>query len=107
MIDGITLLALDRGAASLVWIVLVLGIPLGWLWATQFIQLMLMSDNDFPGRRDKLVWGIAFIVVFAFTPFAFWGWKSAYVDLLEKEARNGNERKKEHREKNREPRTVG
>ena len=69
---------------SLVMMVLVL-VPIGWMWVTQFIQLMLMTDNDFPTRRDKLIWGMAFIFLFFFAPFAFWGWKTTYVEQLERD----------------------
>ena len=33
-----------------------------WMW--QFVQLMLLSDDDFPGRNDKVLWVVTFIVFF-------------------------------------------
>ncbi len=46
-----------------------------WWW--QFIQLMMLSDSDFPGRYDKPLWAVLFIVAFAIAPFLFIHWKSA------------------------------
>lgn len=53
---------------------LIVGV-LCWFWITQFIQLMIMSEYDFPGHRDKWLWGIAFFVLPFVAPFAFCGWK--------------------------------
>ena len=92
---GTTLLAMELNLGMSIWLLLPILIPLGWLWVTQFIQLMLMPENDFPGRQDKLIWGVAFIVVFFFAPFAFWGWKVAYTDLLEMEAKKKRESRSE------------
>lgn len=46
-------------------------------WILQFVELMLLEDELFPGRHDKALWVAAFIVVFILTPFAFRMWKSA------------------------------
>lgn len=54
-----------------------------WFWATQFIQLMIMADRDFPGTRDKLNWGLAFLVLPFVVPFVFWGWKLALMKRIE------------------------
>ena len=53
-----------------------------FFWVYQFVQLMLLSDADFPGTYDKCLWTIAFIAVFVVTPFAFLGWKFAYRAML-------------------------
>ena len=79
------LLGVSLNLATSVWLLLLILLPLGWLWVTQFIQLMLMSERDFPGRNDRQLWVIAFIIVFFFAPFAFWGWKAAYLDQLDAE----------------------
>ena len=81
--NGLHILAMELNLGLSIWLLMPILVPLGWLWMTQFTHLMLMSENDFPGRQDKLIWGMAFILLFFFTPFAFWGWKSAYVDLLD------------------------
>jgi hypothetical protein len=51
------------------------------LWGYQFIQLMLLSDSDFPGKYDKLAWAAVFTFLFPLAPFAFMYWKQAYVTL--------------------------
>ena len=53
-----------------------------FFWVYQFVQLMLLSDVDFPGRYDKCLWTVAFIAAFFVTPFAFFGWKFAYRAML-------------------------
>ena len=49
------------------------------VWFYQFVQLMLMKDSDFPGKYDKILWGVAFIGAFFVVPFAFICWKQAYL----------------------------
>jgi hypothetical protein len=50
-----------------------------WWW--QFIQLMMFSDSDFPGRYDKPLWAVLFIVACVIAPFLFMHWKSAYLTM--------------------------
>lgn len=63
-------------------------------WCYQFCKLMLLSDADFPGKHDKILWFIAFCVLPIFTPFAFLSWNQAYLELRTiektKEKANGN-----------------
>lgn len=47
------------------------------IWPYQFAQLMILSDENFPGSYDKILWVVAFILVFPLAPFAFMAWKSA------------------------------
>jgi hypothetical protein len=46
-------------------------------WIVQFVQLMLLEDDLFPGPYDKLVWAAAFVILAPLAPFAFLAWKSA------------------------------
>ena len=69
-------------AAVLIVVVLVVCI----VWVYQFVQLMMLSEADFPGRYDKCLWTAAFIVAAGLAPFAFYGWKSAYKAMLAAEA---------------------
>ena len=59
-------------------IVLVIGLVIAVFWLCQFVSLMLLSESDFPGRHDKILWAAAFMLVFPVAPFAFIGWKTAY-----------------------------
>jgi hypothetical protein len=40
----------------------ILGICIFWVY--QFVQLMLLSEADFPGKYDKCLWTAAFIIAF-------------------------------------------
>ena len=59
-------------------LLLILGICLCIFWVFQFVQLMLLSEADFPGKYDKCLWTAAFVFAFFVAPFAFKGWKNAY-----------------------------
>ena len=54
-------------------------------WVYQFVQLMLLSDSDFPGKHDKVLWGAAFVLAFPVAPFAFLWWKTVYRMMRQKE----------------------
>jgi hypothetical protein len=68
-------------------------VSIGWLWLTQFIQLMLMSEHDFPGRNDRFIWSMVFIFLCPLAPFAFWGWKSAFSRQIDAENELAMQRK--------------
>jgi hypothetical protein len=38
-------------------------------WSHEFVFLMGLRDDDFPGRHDKLIWAF---LLFAFSPIATW-----------------------------------
>jgi hypothetical protein len=52
-------------------------LALAAFWVVQFLQLMLMEDDLFPGRFDKPLWVAAFIFAPPLAPFAFLMWKYA------------------------------
>ena len=58
---------------------------LAGFWVFQFVQLMLLSDSDFPGKHDKILWGAAFVLAFLVAPFAFLWWKTVYRMMRQKE----------------------
>ncbi len=62
-------------------LLVIIGIGICIFWVFQFVQLMLLSDGDFPGKYDKCLWTAAFILAFFVAPFAFKGWKSAYQEM--------------------------
>lgn len=57
-------------------------------WGFEFTQLMMLSESDFPGQFDKILWVATFLLVFPFAPFVFMYWKRGYV-TLKIEERNG------------------
>ena len=59
-------------------IVSLLATLLFLVWFCQLVQLMLFSDEDFPGKNDKLIWCLIFILLSPIAPFAFMWWKTAY-----------------------------
>jgi len=50
-------------------------------WCRQFSTLMLLSDSDFPGKYDKILWFGAFFLGFFVAPLAFSFWKYAYLEF--------------------------
>lgn len=61
-------------------------------WIHQFIQLMVMRDDDLPGRHDKILWVLVFLVLFPVAPFAFYAWKHAYLGAKSEEQGGGDDR---------------
>jgi hypothetical protein len=61
--------------------VALLLVPLAIFWVYEFVQLMLLADGDFPGRYDKALWVVAFVVLFVIAPFAFLYWKRASLTM--------------------------
>ncbi len=51
------------------------------VWIYQFVQLMLLTNEDFPGKYDKCLWTAAFILAFVLAPIAFMAWKNAYLAM--------------------------
>jgi uncharacterized membrane protein YhaH (DUF805 family) len=74
IVTGLLLVALtappgeEKGFAA---VLLSLGI-LAWFvrsWCNEFVFLMGLRDEDFPGRNDKLIWAV---VLLAFAPISVW-----------------------------------
>jgi hypothetical protein len=63
------------------WIITVLVVFV-LIWAYQFIQLMLMSDEEFPGRSDKITWSLVFVIMMPLAPFVFLFWRGAYKEKV-------------------------
>jgi len=42
-------------------------------WRREFLFLMALRDDDFPGRHDKVIWAVALL---AFAPVALWVFRS-------------------------------
>ena len=73
-------------------VLMVAGVVFCIFWVYQFVQVMLFSETDFPGKYDKCLWTAAFIFAFLLAPFAFYGWKYAYKAML---AANGGSKEQE------------
>jgi len=54
---------------------IVVGFAIYWIY--QFVQFMSFEDELFPGRYDKLIWAVVFLLAPPLAPFAFHMWKSA------------------------------
>jgi hypothetical protein len=55
-------------------------------WGYQFVQLMLMTDEELPGRYDKLIWGVVFVATLPLAPFVFLFWRGAHKEILRRKA---------------------
>ena len=53
----------------------------GVFWVGRFVQLMALSDEDFPGRNDKLLWVVAFVAANVFAAFAFGQWRRLMLEM--------------------------
>lgn len=58
------------------WLLLIIPLILAIIWIYEFAQLMLLDDDLFCGRYDKLIWVVVFILVSVLAPFAFMIWKA-------------------------------
>ena len=56
-------------------LLLVLAILVIFFWASQFLSLMRMEDDEFPGRYDKPLWFVAVFLVSLLGALLFWLWK--------------------------------
>jgi hypothetical protein len=52
-----------------------LAIGAAILWVYEFVQLMALGDGDFPGRYDKVLWVVAFLVGNVLGAIAFHYWR--------------------------------
>ncbi|MFP6602719.1 MAG: hypothetical protein VB862_09340 [Pirellulaceae bacterium] len=59
-----------------------------YLWISQLVQLMIFSDKDFPGRIDKPLWVVIYIVFAPLAPFIFMWWKKAYLHVCHLDRNN-------------------
>lgn len=50
-------------------------------WVFRFVQLMALDEEDFPGRHDKTLWVIAFVVANVFAAVAFHWWKAVMREM--------------------------
>jgi hypothetical protein len=77
VITALLLAAITAGPHSEgAWIVILALLVLAWfvrVWCNQFVFLMALRDDDFPGRHDKLIW---VFILFAFAPISVWFFRS-------------------------------
>ena len=60
------------------------AVCLAILWAGQLLELMRMTDSDFPGRHDKVLWFVLLLVSGPLGALIFWCWKDHRVFELRK-----------------------
>jgi hypothetical protein len=58
-------------------------------WIFQFVELMSLDDERFPGVYARLGWVAAFIVLWMVTPFAFLLWRSRQSHALRSSSKDG------------------
>ena len=56
-------------------LLLIVIVALIVIWCKEFILMMALGDSDYPGRYDKTLWFITFIIFSIVAPFLFRGWK--------------------------------
>lgn len=59
--------------------ILVVSLVIVLAWIVYFAQMMSLADTDFPGKYDKILWFVVFVLLFVVAPFAFWIWKNCYL----------------------------
>jgi hypothetical protein len=70
------ILVFERGSEVMLAFFAVSCLVLAWFvraWSREFVFLMGLRDDDFPGRHDKLIWAF---LLFAFAPLAVWFFRS-------------------------------
>jgi len=59
----------------IIWFIII--VVVGVYWIKQFAFLMSLSEKELNGPYDKLVWGVAFVLLPMAAPFAFIVWRNA------------------------------
>jgi hypothetical protein len=71
-VAGFLILAFAQGYAVALAVLFISFVALAWFvraWCHEFVFLMGLRDQDFPGRHDKLVWAF---LLFTFAPLTVW-----------------------------------
>jgi hypothetical protein len=81
-------------------LLLILMLVLLVFWVIQFTELMGMSDGEFPGKHDKILWFVAFLSLNFVGAAVFVAWKQVRI-MARARAREGEierapERETEH-----------
>ena len=59
---------------------LVVVIVFAAVWILQFVALMSLPDDRFPGQHARLAWVAAFLVIWVLAPIAFLLWARSTED---------------------------
>lgn len=59
-------------------ILLIVFVALFVFWVMQLLSLMMMPDDAFPGRYDKIIWAAVLVVLTVFGALLFVIWKKFY-----------------------------
>ena len=72
-------------------IIPIIALALAMFWCYQFAFLMMMEESLFPGKQDKLIWGVIFALVAPLAPFAFLLWRKAVLSARREGPENGSQ----------------
>lgn len=74
------LFASQVGRPEPVWMtgLLLTFLLLALAWAREFVFLMRLADDVFPGRHDKLIWALLLIALPPLGTLAFWSFRRAH-----------------------------
>ena len=81
-----------------VFLIMILIAALLLFWLFEFILLMKLADKYFPGRYDKCIWGLLFIVLPFVAPFAFALWRWNPMEKKKKLVKQANKLKEQVKE---------
>jgi hypothetical protein len=62
-------------------VIIIAAFALAIFWCYQFVLLMMMEDDLFPGRGDKLIWGLCFFIVAPLAPIVFLLWRKTTLQI--------------------------
>ena len=72
-------------------VIIVAVLALLAFWCYQFIFLMMIEDDLFPGKLDKAIWAAVFIFVAPLAPFVFRLWRRAIVTSVKAGDKSGSQ----------------
>lgn len=92
-LGGLLLLAITISAEAfipIVFLAFVLGLVA--FWANEFLTLMRAPDSAFPGRFDKLIWGLALVILPPIGAPIFWAFRHGHGEPADDRARKPHPR---------------
>jgi hypothetical protein len=75
-VAALVLLTFEWGYERLIAAMVISLLVLGWFignWLKEFVFVMGLRDDDFPGRHDKLIWVLVLLIL---APIGLWFFRS-------------------------------